>query len=121
MTPGLELNKLVAEMVMGWKWVTVAGPARLAPPDYRPPGLNASMSMPSKEVPEYSTDIAAAKQVQGKMLETCHVAITKHRGEGHYFCELTPYDLDQKPVIGEGDTEAEAICLAALQAIGLEG
>lgn len=45
------------------------------------------------------------------------VAITVHRGTSEFFCDLTaPDGSAKKDFLGTGDTEAEAICDAALKA-----
>ena len=127
MEPGRELDALIAEKVMGWQWVQAVddwGQLRrfLAEPsdwrDYTP----ADMQTPLRasplwdyEVPRYSKDIAAAWEV----VERFDGYSLDHSQGYPYSCELW---LEKRHVarITNGRTQAHAICLAALSAVGVE-
>lgn len=121
MKPGPELDALVAEKVMGWKWENFGKPM-LAPPEqiiqitefcdkhtgYREVNIY---------IPPYSTDISAAWQVVEK-LKKDHVFSLKIAGNGtHAHVSFT--DLDNKNY-DPCDNIPHAICLAALKAVSLD-
>lgn len=138
---GRELDALVAEKVMGWQWWRmVAAPDKrfLQPPERLPVTSGPSAMEPADGtetvigqayVAEFSTSIAAAWTVveaftsKGKhwLLGTadydgqCYIA--NHDSEC-LMCEGWPDDADFISVAAS--TMPEAICLAALRAVGVE-
>lgn len=118
MTPGRELDALIAEKVFGWKLEEHCGLKRMVwkgPPDYDVTWL--------ENPPAYSTSIADAWLVVEKLREL-----------GFYYCVG---NLLSEPVMGitesntagfgrrsdlfetvAGESAAHAICLAALSTIG---
>lgn len=93
MNPGRALDALVGEQIMGWK----------------PPSQNSLEQ--SKPLPHYSTDIAAASEVKLKV----GIDPITNDGLGKV---LAHYDQNGGYAVGE--SEAHAICLAALKSIGIE-
>lgn len=94
-----ELNALVAKRVMdaynvrefSGEWTQVD------------PGLY--------QLPDYANDIAAAWQVVEKL--PYYVEISK-TSDGRYFCKVNPMEAT-----AQADTAPRAICLAALDAVGV--
>lgn len=116
MTPGLELDALVAEKVMGWgrprpEWVASTPDSPWVNPKdglgYRP-----------SEIALYSTDIAAAWEVVEKWKDGVQI----FKAGDHYTCALTVKRVPNHfQVISESaPTAPHAICLAALKAVGVE-
>ena len=110
--PGRELDALVAEKVMGLRFVW-----RSQLTDHY--GYNAGVwTIPTKwgtmdlteEPPRYSTDIAAAWEVVEKMREDGFL-VALYRSAGAWIA-------DTNPGYGKSDTAPHAICLAALRAVG---
>jgi len=92
-----EIDTLVAGRIMGWK--TFAG----EPPGYgRPPG---KISLVLDEVPHYSTDIGAAMEVFHRM---------------DHYPEWEVWERFNTKLGGIVPSDPEAICKAALYAIGVE-
>jgi hypothetical protein len=113
-----ELDKLVAEKVMGWVDFWTDGIFVMGyPPNEQAMGINAERA----PVPHYSTDISAA-----------WAAVEKMRGREYQFSlhanvfTMPTYHVAFSHVEGthgyraESDTPALAICLAALRACGVE-
>lgn len=100
-----ELDALVAEKVMGLEpWPGKAGCFKA------PIVLHYQTPKPCLP-PEYSTDIAAAWQVVEKMQETCEVSI-EQKGTGW----KVYFDAEWRGA----ETVPHAICLAALEAVGVQ-
>lgn len=113
--PGRELDALIAEKVMGWKfnpgkvWIRPGGPA---------PFEDVYKTQP----PEYSTDISAAWEVVKKL---------KHLHPQISYCDTTCQwtlrfnninkEISEFSDIDGDSTAPHAICLAALKAVGYEG
>lgn len=112
--PGRELDRLIAEKVMGWKsnhGVHLFPPAD-EPNRKRFQQWNGETMV--TEIPHYSTDIAAAWEVKEEM---------RKRGWKWQLSENAwnlfkthPADPDAISVVGKSDSHA--ICLAALKAVG---
>jgi hypothetical protein len=109
MSPGLELDILVAEKVMGFR------------------DTDAGQYFSASAVPPYSTDIAAAWQVVEK-LALQNIRIELMPTMAGYAVDFIKYDPTQEftpwTEISNSYVEAEqaphAICLAALKAVGVE-
>jgi hypothetical protein len=129
---GRELDALVAERVMGW---THVGPHPWGKPHGVPPEGRvynerfgeASRPVGLVEVPAYSTDIAAAWQVVEKIRNTDEAPdqtywnFTDCSGCGwraEVLQVLTENDMPHLVAYGVGETLPEAICRAALAAVG---
>jgi hypothetical protein len=111
MRAGRELDALVAEKVMGWKWI---GPDEFN--DNR--HLTLGGQKVQARIPDYSTDIAAAWDVVEKMRPTFNLVLECVSLE--YNCHVArPGHLDEKVNV-RADTAPLAICLAALKACGVE-
>jgi hypothetical protein len=115
-----ELDQAVAEKVMGWTWELTKfnGDRRILVAD-RSWGDRSWVGMDVLEyVPHYSTDIAAAWLVAEKLEQTVAAwSIGKTVGVEGYTCMWFkqfghPWDEVVAP------TASEAICLAALKAVG---
>jgi len=126
MQAGRELDALVAEKVMGWKWLE-----RDEFNEYRhltPNGQKIQVA-----VPRYSTDIAAAWQIVEKIkfmqpgweiygLKPDHLQkfTIEYNGFG-WRAGWAPVKLDGNMTIeAEAEAAPHAICLAALRAVGVE-
>lgn len=126
MEPSLELDALVAEKVMGWKRIEPDG-------RYFHGGWSAgyaiskaeehsirSCAAPLRMLPTYSSDIAAAWEIVRKFLEQLrwNVELSSDQGELlEWRCELRGGD-PYVEVYADAPTAPEAICLAALDAVG---
>jgi hypothetical protein len=140
MKPGRELDALVAEKVMGFTWQSVPWLNQeqkcLAPP-FKP--LNEENTTVGdhiyKQVPHYSTDIAAAWEVLltrfsfhfrdyedgGGSVGVDWTVGRCEPGSKLIFCEIEMWNGDgYERIIEKAETEAHAICLAALKAVGVE-
>jgi len=94
MSPGRELDALIAEKVMAWsRPVKHEGCLMQLPP-------NSSKGEPYSEAPNYSTDIAAAWEVVKKLRS---MGLVIHDS----FISVDP------------DSAPHAICLAALKVMGM--
>ena len=128
MKAGPELDKLVAEKVMGWV-LTQDGPGEGAwEDDY---SADYGRWMPSdspgagphawETVPSYSTNIAAAWEVVEKVSELSDGHFTLMKFTTHYragFQTPVPYDSDDRfEHWSVADTAPLAICRAALAAV----
>ena len=132
MEAGRELDALVAERVMDWRWLVsqVSGRRALFPPDHAPEwfGRVADGSEPLTDqwdtrLPHYSTDIAAAWQVVEKMRERWPVVRLEVDVEGWrveiHTDEGTPSYY--RPVAEDyADTWPLAICRVALKAVAAD-
>ena len=109
MTPGRELDALVAEKVMEWKvdYIPRFGAAVLVG------GLSGIAC------PPYSTDIGAAWEV----VEKVPYALCLMRVDGKWRAQFWEFGKYTSRPQGEADapTAPHAICLAALRALGVEG
>jgi Phage ABA sandwich domain len=108
-----EIDRLVAEKVMGWKW------------EYNDM-LNRYVSRDEKGFWHLnfcpSTDLLDAWQVVEKIIEQFgSYSLTKIKDGGHY-CEVLYWNNGAFDVIAEVEAETAplAICLAALKAMGVE-
>lgn len=111
--PGGELDALVAEKVMGWRWFTDEFNTR---PVLIPPGMPQQCA-----TPHYSTDIAAAWAVVEKLGERFRFEIRNHEGYD-WNVYVRPWDT-RISMSGESVTKENlphAICLAALKAVGAD-
>jgi len=118
MKPGRELDALVVEMVMDWDHQDIWDDEPLVPPDVYLIRLK-------ETVPPYSTDIAAAWQVDRpswvwEFQETSHdLTATLYPSPEARMEAVTSY-----PILPEGVTLASTYawvrCLAALLAVGME-
>lgn len=118
MEPGRELDALVAENVFGAKVNFERRYPRADLKLYHPccPAMEDRCSPEDYfDVPEYSTDIAAAWEVFEKLLgKEAHAAICR-RHDGRW---LVVDDCgDGFDLIADGETAPHAICLAALKAV----
>ena len=112
-----ELDALVAEKVTGWKKITclTGGNQPHGEPD---DDYNRDWPMnPHREpIPEYSTDLAAAWGVVGRIGGEFYLRRT---ASGHYEAIFypTPGGVNRYCT---AETTPRAICLAALRAVGVE-
>lgn len=121
---GRDLDALIAEKVLGWKWIKIAGLRLLVPPNFNNRGGISLMSRkdPYQFLPHFSTSIQIAWQVVEKF---DFWDLTKTIS-GEYRAKLRR-KVDGKVagyVLGESTapTAPLAICLAALAALeGGEG
>lgn len=116
---GRALDALVAEKVMGAKPVkTVWGKEKqyscwsLGEPDWYDDQGASELFNP---LPSYSTDIAAAWEVVAALQATRHVHISDTDDGSRWVCEFI---YGGPNALAEGSTLPEAICLAALKAVG---
>lgn len=105
MKAGRELDALIAEKVMGWRFVNIGGPAFIWVPPYAHPQVNALGLAP----PKFSEDIGAAWKVVEKIRKPGQSWNFQIFSDGT--CEAEFYE----PVRAE--TMPHAICLAALKAL----
>lgn len=119
MTPGRELDKLIAEKVMDWQGVVIFpnGEAKGRPPKW--------YKMSLIDLPSYSTDISAAWEVIEKLLSdntnlaigVCSINYGPDKGK-------TQVLIPRHPTLGKVETLStsapHAICLAALKVVGVE-
>lgn len=111
MEEGRDLDALVAEKVMGWKYYPAsAGTMQPINPPYWINPDRQSLDAIEDWPPSYSTDIDAAWEVVEKLAGTFRLEYEKY---SDWDCEL-----------GLGSAHAKtaplAICLAALKAVGCE-
>lgn len=112
-----KLDALVAEKVMGWK--DISGPDHGIDMWQTPEGHR---GIRGKDIPSYSTDIAAAWEVAEKLSQLC---FGLWRVGDEWECELDSNDGrflvagDSVHVFGSGISAPLAICLAALKAVGV--
>jgi len=120
MTPiGRELDALVAEKVMGhlrisdyvWFHGELHWPVDKTPPSKG--GCIGIKPLDQQELPHYSTDIAAAWAVVEKLCEfSWHIELHGGHHLVTIFSDATTWETEA------GDSTPEAICLAALAAVG---
>ena len=118
---GRELDALIAEKVMGWTSVAMAGLFTQFPAIALcglPPGaqLNADLQV----VPRYSTQIAAAWQV----VEKFKMTITPNNCHPHIkakWCVDVELKGSHELWLAGAETAPLAICRAALRAVGQDG
>lgn len=116
MTPSRELDALVAEKAMGLKDILNSDGYWCHFTDDKP-----------REIPLYSTDIAAAWEVLAHFTKLGWDAEVQSSGEhyddGHWVVILDPrYVSDEKCglIVQSAYSAPHAICLAALKACGVE-
>lgn len=127
MKPGRELDALIVEKVIGWKpfkkkWE--AGAHR----GYHDAWLDGEGREVCIQCPEYSTDIAAAWVVVEKLREskkTIALSSVYHQTANPYWSwicriEWTDKRLGYQTSIGLSESVPHAICLAALDSIGIK-
>jgi hypothetical protein len=116
---GRDLDALVAEKVMG---------LRIVADEYATPGYLqiAEEGKPWYELPHYSTDIAAAWEVVGKLRETCWASVDGigrpdpvWRAEFRAMSDPVTGMEAHAPVSQIAPTAPLAICLAALKVVGV--
>lgn len=120
MKPGIELDALVAEKVMGWRYkeTVYSGGAVLSPAQWIKPN-----GWPVDIVPHYSTDISAAWEVVEKMSKThfSEMAMTELEdgtwGWMARFIRVLNEPYTVKGYRATAKTAPEAICKAALLAV----
>lgn len=125
MQAGRELDALVAEKVMGWKWCeNDIGKESLQPPSEEYAFLSpnhpvfwADEKGYTKIMPHYSTNIADAWKVVEKMRENFWVQVDV--GD-IILCSMGEYGFVCSTIQAEAETAPLAICLAALKAMGVE-
>ena len=127
MNAGRELDALVAEKVMGWREVrcNVGGNIPYGEPDddwnrdARADPAHGFTGIPRvhrEEVPDYSTSIAEAWLVVEKLSGQFAVNLSCTSQPVRWLCEFSR--SENVWFNAHGRTPAEAICLAALKAIG---
>lgn len=115
MKPGRELDALVAEKVMGWKYSQHAM-------TWYPPGLHPAQNMLDHDILAFSTDIAAAWTVVEKLRNFKHPQDPDSNftifqwWDGGYAAGWTWHEVEYDMVYG--DTAPHVICLAALRVVG---
>lgn len=120
MSPGRELDALVAEKVMGF--ATLAGNIFVYDKAYKKGDLATAVSKP---IPNYSTDIAAAWDVVEKVSMSIFppsVQIDPGRYNGSFWMAQITGDESNNygPVVVQfGSSAPHVICLAALKAVGV--
>lgn len=126
MQAGQELDILVAENVMGYRWcLWLDGTRFLAPPEFEDfdeaTGDEPLADEPYAIVINYSRDISAAWQVVEKMRETWNFklsALPSRAKRGAWTCSfLRPGDYPKTNA--SANTAPLAICIAALRATGV--
>lgn len=112
---GAELDRLIAERVMNWQPVT--GQTALAPFAYKRPDGHI---VHPYSAPHYSSSIDAAMEVVGKLRERgLQVSIRSWEGAVPWSVKFISY-RSKEEVEEDGDNLPEAICNAALAAVGKE-
>jgi hypothetical protein len=135
--PGPELDALIAEKVMGWRWIQPPkhdydGPLPeqglvLAPPEFTGDGfawpnrgvVHAHYFLNGGDRHRYSTDIAAAWEVLAKLaFEGWGIELEYHQcHEPWWEAALNHMDLDAIDGVRSSVSASHAICLAALKAV----
>lgn len=103
---GGELDRLIAEKVMGWQWLDHEHDPILVPP---------AAARGTHVIPEYSADIASAWEV---VVELKRLGFRYFLGNGvdkPHSCYFE--DPGTRQGEAESDTAPHAICLAALKAV----
>lgn len=125
MNPGIELDKLIAEKVMGWTEVeivqVVSGGPQLQGVKHGTIASQHTSYKPKLTIPKYSTDIAAAWEVVEKLesqyyFDIRQVAPSNDQVRVEYLIHVSDRSLK---VIAEvfSKTAQRGICLAALKVI----
>jgi hypothetical protein len=117
MPAGREMDALVAEKVMGYRWLKVNGIKALFPPDLKPSDVDWFPEDDPLDLVRwpYSTDIAAAWEV----VEHNHDVSVEHRAMSSTPWAVTfQRHMDGTEFTGFADTAPLAICRAALKAVG---
>lgn len=109
MKPGRELDALVAEKVMGWRWFTDEFNPR---PVLVPPGMPRQSALPS-----FSTDIAAAWEVVER-LRGMEPELSWNDEARCWIVGFWKGPSAPSTIHGSSDSAPNAICLAALKAVG---
>lgn len=104
---GRELDKLIAEKVMGWNFSDAAQA-------WYPPNLHPLSNVLGHAIPSYSTDIVAAWKVVERLIKDGHACDVLY--DHGWSCHS---DLRGRREYGE--TAPHAICLAALAIVDQEG
>lgn len=107
-----EIDRTVAEKVMGWKQVTEHFWADPSP-------LGQVLGL--RQVPAYSKDIAAAWEVVGKLAgDGCWVTVEAYRAGARVTVERPGTKMREPEItaLEEAPTAQKAICLAALRHVG---
>ena len=121
MEPGREMDAAVAEHVMGWEFKTPAYRHNTCSNCGRPVSRYAWPSCRRRDC-HYSTDDDAAWAVVRAMVEkeyvvtVSYVPMTDGSRDGWASIE----DSDENVFCYEASTLAEAVCVAALRALGVE-
>lgn len=121
MEAGREMDALVAEKVMKLSvdrvWYDGPYPNRKGVGEFTPMyGRRQESGFPAHDVPNYSTDIAAAWQVVEKLTDTgefCLITCTDKPIK--WICELMDDDPDERTERDRCDSVCLAICRAALR------
>lgn len=137
LAPGPNLDKLVAEHILSWKWVQVrpsldpaaprANPGRFLRPGseaesdfYVPADMRAPIWEQMQDVPPFSTHIAQAWEIVEELDQRgFHWKIQTPFAPGRaFFAGFTPHNTTgwngRPDFLGEGETAPAAICRAAL-------
>jgi hypothetical protein len=116
-----ELNALVAEKVMGYKSRSnEAGTVYTTPNSYE--------VLAARDLPDYANNIAAAWQVALKVSSLHGYNVTIHVGDEVWIERAVETDDGNTHLVtwqdvarvGTVEGDARAICLAALEAVGVE-
>ena len=129
---GRELDALVAEKVMGWRWMPywVSGQSEQVTDLFPPYGVGDFDS--HGQFPEYSTDSKAAwlvvEEIRKRGWVYCTVQSLPSEAEApewddatmsvQWWAEFSRYRSPVEATSPHCTTAVEAICLAALQAVG---
>lgn len=105
-----EIDRLIAERVMGWTDLSVTGNRFGTTPEGKPHRI----------IPQYSTEISAAWEVIEKLRFLGYQGgIDWARPEAGYECSFgSSLPPDQRPS-SQAETAPLAICLAALKVMGI--
>ena len=127
---GRELDALVAEKLFGWTHVGTSAaygypPDSTIPTEEREPAVGWPPRAYTKQVPKYSTDIAAAWQVVEKLSEKYRVCVHRRAngdvGEGDNLYEIVIWldfwncDPEKPLAVIRAMTAPLGICRAALK------
>lgn len=112
-----ERDALVAEKIMGLNKEDVEFGLNMAKSD-----MTYQRSLSISILPDYTTDISAAWEVCNKIysLSEGGATVIKQLYDGMWYCSFNGKGSKQFDVIAEADTAPEAICLAALRAVGVD-
>lgn len=112
MNPGRELDILVATRVMGYeRWIDKGVEW------YETKELRVRLNEGEHRLPHFSTDVAAAWQVLGKLYET-HSRFGLIFDDGIWNMKVD--SQNESDFIARSGTAPHAICLAALKSVGVE-